>query len=311
MVCRSSSNSLSLEELLALLPALPPTAAAARLILKQATPQSLAAEQADPAAQAAVQQRMRMLSNVLQRAFVEADPRGTGVLKPGEQFKQLLFSVAAALTAIIIGAAPAPGMMDDDASDVEDAAERSESGSAGFVSAIGSMTGATAPSAELQEPLWDVRRSASLSPGTSSRSSSRQQHDREPPPSSPHSSLMGSRGASTPLLDDPFLQAAIAPDRQDQQQQQQEQRLERTGVGSSSVAQVGQGLSNRAPADVLIVDPTGDILHYSCSVEEAAAAAASGKPPSRMTGGDVHVYPQAAAAGQGRTQPLSPSKTAR
>lgn len=255
-------------------------------------------DKANPAAQAAVQQRMQMLSNVLQRAFLEADTHKKGALGPGEQFKQLLFNVAAALTAIIIDAAPPPTPVPHSAEAAaadNDEPLLSESGSADFVSAIGSMTGAPGPPSAVQESAWSGKNSASTTLASDSRSSSRQQQDRCCTPSSSGSSLSSSGGASPDHISGTFLPAA-----QTGRQQQQAQQAVATGAPDSA-------LPASDAADVLIVDPTGDVLHYSCSVQEAAAAALSGKPPGSMAGAGLHVYPQTLAAGQGRGT-LSPSK---
>lgn len=79
--CRDGTGALTQQELLLALPALQLTAAAARLLLRQATRASLHHEAAQPAAQ----QRWQLLASVVQSAFAAADPRDTGVLRPGEQ----------------------------------------------------------------------------------------------------------------------------------------------------------------------------------------------------------------------------------
>eukprot|EP00775_Hariotina_reticulata_P002465 gene2465-2768_t len=83
---KSGSHDLSLQEVLACIPALQLAGAAAQIILRQTTRQTLTAEQANPKAQAVMKQRLQLLSSILQQAFQEADSRATGVIKPhGDQ----------------------------------------------------------------------------------------------------------------------------------------------------------------------------------------------------------------------------------
>lgn len=100
---RDSSGSLDLQQVLGLVPAARLASAAARVILQEATLQSLAEEAADPQACADSQQGCAVLREVLTCAFLEADPHSTGVIKPGEQLMQLLFVCAAQLTTVMIG----------------------------------------------------------------------------------------------------------------------------------------------------------------------------------------------------------------
>ncbi|KAF6255821.1 hypothetical protein COO60DRAFT_1627408 [Scenedesmus sp. NREL 46B-D3] len=78
LVARHGGSSLSLPQLLAALPALKCTAAAAQLILRQDTPQSLAARESSIVAQAEWQERQQLLATVLTAAFREADSIGAG-----------------------------------------------------------------------------------------------------------------------------------------------------------------------------------------------------------------------------------------
>ncbi|KAF8056832.1 hypothetical protein HT031_006175 [Scenedesmus sp. PABB004] len=107
---RDGSGALSLGELLALLRALPLAARAAALLLGQATPGGLAARRARPREAAAAARRLELLEGVLRRGFVDAVGTPTGLLHPGPQAEQLLFSVAAQLTALLVSAEePAAG----------------------------------------------------------------------------------------------------------------------------------------------------------------------------------------------------------
>jgi hypothetical protein len=90
-----------------MLPGLRLTAAAAQLILRQETPQSLAAQLNRAGAQAEWQQ---VLTAVLTAAFEEADSTNAGVLQPGDQLQQLLYGAAERLAAVIVGAAGAPAV---------------------------------------------------------------------------------------------------------------------------------------------------------------------------------------------------------
>lgn len=74
------------------------------LAAQEATLQTLAQEASDPRAAADRQQGEALLREVLSRAFVEADPCGSGLIQPGEQLTQLLFAVAAQLTSLMVGA---------------------------------------------------------------------------------------------------------------------------------------------------------------------------------------------------------------
>lgn len=297
VVCRDGSNSLTLQELLAVLPALPATAAAARLILRQTTPDELRSELTDPAAQALAHQRLQVLRRVFEQGFQEADTLCTGVLKPGEQFKQLLFSVAAALTAVLIGAEPITQPVHQtlqpqpavSPSPVNATYFLSDSGSAGYTSALGSLSGGAAEEkADIATPSGTRTADKMFSPeGRSSGSSSSEQRSQQ---GSYPEDVPGAQ-AAVPLLP-ADVEPTAAPSMQQQQQAQQP---------PSSSAPPGPPQA----ADVLVVDHTGDVLHYSCTVEEAAAAAVLGRPPLSRPGAEVHLYPQTMTSG--RMQQDTPS----
>jgi len=105
-IYRDSSGSLDLEQLLGLIPGAHLVSCAARILLQESALQGLVEEADDPRAAALTQQASAVLREVLTRAFLEADPHGTGLIQPGEQLMQLLFAAAAQLTSILVGAAP-------------------------------------------------------------------------------------------------------------------------------------------------------------------------------------------------------------
>lgn len=74
--------------------------------LQEATLQSLAEEAADPQHTAHQQQGCAVLREILTRAFAEADPQNTGLVRPGQGLMQLLFAAAAQLTSVMVGATP-------------------------------------------------------------------------------------------------------------------------------------------------------------------------------------------------------------
>uniref|UniRef100_A0A383V829 Uncharacterized protein n=1 Tax=Tetradesmus obliquus TaxID=3088 RepID=A0A383V829_TETOB len=243
-------NGLTLPRLLAMLPGLRCTAAAAQLILRHETPQSLAAQLSNTGGEAEWQQRQQVLAAVLTAAFQEADSTGTGVLQRGPQLQQLLYSAAERLAAVIVDAAGAPAV---DFTAAGAAAAAAAAAAAGGMPAAQSAVGASASEA--------------------AEAAQQQQQQQQQVANAPQQS--SSRVSQNSLQQDPM------------QQQQQQQHNHRPG--STQQQQQQQQGASPAQADVVILDDAGGCVHFTTTVEEAAAAAAAGRPPRRSSDA-LHVY---------------------
>jgi hypothetical protein len=244
-----------------MLPGLQLTAAAAQLILRQETPQSLAAQLSSAARQAEWQQRQQVLAAVLTTAFQEADSTGVGALQAGVQLQQLLFSAAEQLAAVIVGGRPAPAV------EAAIAAAKTEEQTVDQDADIASAD--IAPHGMQQQHMQ-----------------AHMQHESRP---RPQHIAQASQLQSHHQQQEQYHQQQ---QHQQQQHQQQQQRSAGHGQGNGQPQQQQQQqqqASSPGEADVVIMDDAGGCVHFITTVEEAAAAAAAGRPPRRSSD-TLHVY---------------------
>lgn len=219
---------------------------------------------------------MSLLTQVVTTAFIQVEPShsSTGLLQPGQQLQQLLYNIAAQLTAIIVGVAPAPPVMP-------------------FfeASAAAQVPGEPTAGTAVEGPSSSNSHSSCSSPTSADahhtllQQQQQHHHHHHHWHQQHHGSQQASRRSSFQN------QNLHLP-------QQQQHTLH---------GQEANHISNDAApsprADVVIMDGTGGCVHYTTSVSEAAAAAATGRLPRTSSG--VHVYQQGAGAGQ---QHLSPGE---
>lgn len=288
--------------------------------LQQATLQALSQEAADPRAAADRRQGEAVLREVLSRAFVEADPRGSGLIQPGEQLTQLLFAVAAQLTSLMVGATAL--------------SREGTAGGRGCWQMLwaqqlpGDVCGWTygwtygdawQPAAALKDiprhmagccnttlppaAVWHSltgygsrASSASTTPPASvSASPVRQHYSNGRQPSQHH------HQQPSPWLavQQPQQQQQVISSRHMQvpQQLHLQQPAAAAPKSNSTPPTPGAALAEQhsigdstAMADVVIMDAEGGVLHYQAPVEHAAAAACQGRVPVGAGAGGMRVY---------------------